>query len=264
MKTEIENSSDMKCRIEQELIKIENNSNIKILYACESGSRAWNFASLNSDFDVRFIYAHPTNWYLSIAKKKDVIEHMIDDDLDISGWDIKKSLVLLRKSNSPLLEWISSPIKYRNEKKVMNPLIELSIDAFLPESSCHHYWSMAKRILSNLEEGKVAKIKSYLYSLRAILCCKWIIKRLTQPPMRIQELLNELLPAGETRDLVDNLIYEKSQASESASTKRSLSFEEYLRGQLNNLESQIPKNPKKLPIDRFDAVFQEIISRCNS
>jgi predicted nucleotidyltransferase len=254
----------MKCRIEQELNKIEKNLNVKIIYACESGSRAWNFASLNSDYDVRFIYAHPKDWYLSIAKKKDVIEHLIDGDLDISGWDIKKSLVLLRKSNSPLLEWISSPIKYRNERTVMNPLIELSTDAFLPESSCHHYWSMANRILLNVGEGEEAKIKSYLYSLRAILCCKWIVKRHTQPPMRIEELLNELLPVGETRDLVDNLIYEKSKGAESASTKRSLSFEEYLRGQLSNLESQIPKNPKKLPIDRFDAVFQEIISRCNT
>ncbi len=260
----IEISSEMKRRIEQELNKIEYNLNVKIIYACESGSRAWNFASLNSDYDVRFIYVHPKDWYLSIARKKDVIENPIDDDLDISGWDIRKSLVLLRKSNSPLLEWISSPIKYRNDKPVMNPLIELSIDAFLPESSCHHYWSMAKRIILNFGEAEVAKIKSYLYSLRAILCCKWIIKRLNQPPMRIQDLLNEMLPVGETRDLVDNLIYEKSKGSESASTKRSLRFEEYLKGQLSNLEPQIPKNSKKLPIDRFDAVFQEIITRCNT
>ncbi len=264
MKMKIEISSDMRRRIEHELNEIENNLNVKIIYACESGSRAWNFASANSDYDVRFIYAHPKDWCLSIADKKDVIELPIDDELDVNGWDIRKSLALLRKSNSPLLEWISSPIKYRNEKPVMDPLIELSIAAFLPESSCHHYWSMAKRIILNFGEGEVAKIKSYLYSLRAILCCKWIIMRLTQPPMRIQELLNEMLPAGETRDLVDNLIYEKSKGSESASTKRSLRFEEYLKGQLNLLESQIPKNPKKLPIDRFDAVFREIISRCST
>jgi len=101
-------------RIEQELSEIEIKYSVKIIYACESGSRAWGFASENSDYDVRFIYAHTKDWYLTIDEKRDVIEIPIDGDLDINGWDIRKSLMLLRKSNSPLLEWISSPNKYKN------------------------------------------------------------------------------------------------------------------------------------------------------
>jgi len=104
----------MKKRILQELDEIENKHGVKIIFACESGSRAWGFASEDSDYDVRFIYVHSKDWYLSIEKKRDVIELPLDEVLDINGWDIRKSLRLLRKSNAPLLEWLSSPIVYRN------------------------------------------------------------------------------------------------------------------------------------------------------
>ena len=264
MTIKYENCKDMKSRIQHELNEIEKNYNIKIIYACESGSRAWGFASSDSDYDVRFIYTHPKDWYLTIAEKRDVIENPLDGDLDINGWDIRKSLILLRKSNSPLLEWISSPIKYRNVKQKMNVFVELSAVAFLPESSCYHYLSMAKNIISNFDDGEVVKIKSYLYSLRTILCCKWIIMRLNQPPMKIQDLLKEFLPIGELREIVDNLIYVKSGGTESAKIKRSLQFEEYLKDQLNFLETKIPKNPKKIPIEKFDSVFQEILLGSNT
>ena len=123
---------------------------------------------------------------------------------------------------------------------------------------------MAKNIISNFYDGEVAKIKSYLYSLWTILCCKWIIKRLNQPPMKIQDLLKEFLPVGELREIVDNLIYVKSGGTESAEIKRSLQFEEYLKDQLNFLETKIPKNPKKIPIEKFDSVFQEILLGFNT
>jgi len=254
----------MKSRIEHELKEIEKNCKVKIIYACESGSRAWNFASANSDYDVRFIYAHPKNWYLTIAERRDVIEIPLDGELDINGWDIRKSLILLRKSNSPLLEWISSPIKYRNAIPIMNGFVKLSEDAFMPESSCYHYLSMAKNIISKFDEVEEVKIKSYLYSLRAILCCKWIIKRLNQPPMRIQELLGEYLSSGKLNEFVEEIISEKSKGDEYLKIKRSSRFEDYLYDQLNILEANIPINPRKIPIEKFDFVFQEILSQCDT
>jgi predicted nucleotidyltransferase len=249
----------MKSRILKELNEIEINNDVKVIYACESGSRAWGFASEDSDYDVRFIYVHSKDWYLTIADKRDVIEIPFNGRLDINGWDIRKSLILLRKSNSPLLEWLSSPIKYRNVKSAMNAFVELSADAFLPETSCHHYLSMAQNIIDNFKEEEV-RVKSYLYSLRTILCCRWIIIRLNQPPMRIHELLKELLPSGEIRELVDKLINEKRKGSESTKVARSPNFEVYLKNQVNHLETQIPKNPKKVPVEMFDSVFQKILS----
>jgi len=254
----------MKKRILEELKKIEKNNDVKIIYACESGSRAWGFASEDSDFDVRFIYVHSKDWYLTIADKKDVIEIRFDGVLDINGWDIRKSLKLLRKSNSPLLEWLSSPIKYRNVRSVMKAFVELSADAFLPESSCHHYLSMAQNIIKGFKEGEKVSIKSYLYSLRTILCCRWIITRVNRPPMKIQDLIDEFLPSGELRELVDKLIDLKINGNESTKISRSLFFEEYLETQHNFVETNIPKNPIKIPIDKFDSVFQKILSESDA
>jgi len=152
----------MKKQISEALLRIEADNSVRIIYACESGSRAWGFESQNSDFDVRFLYVHPKDWYLSIAEKRDVIELPADEILDISGWDIRKTLQLLRRSNSPLMEWLVSPIKYQCIDAVFNPLLELSKKAFLPEASFHHYLSMARNNLAEVQNTEKPKIKSYL------------------------------------------------------------------------------------------------------
>ena len=100
--------------IKARLRLIEAENNVTILYACESGSRAWGFASPDSDYDVRFIYARHKNDYLSIASRKDVIEDPVSEVLDISGWDVRKALQLFLKSNAPLYEWLQSPVTYQH------------------------------------------------------------------------------------------------------------------------------------------------------
>ena len=99
--------------IEQKLKEIEEKENVKIILAVESGSRAWGFASPDSDYDVRFIYVRETKEYLKLNEIRDVIEWQLDETLDISGWDIKKALKLLYKTNPTLFEWFSSPIVYK-------------------------------------------------------------------------------------------------------------------------------------------------------
>ena len=94
--------NEINTRIISSLREIEGEKGVKILYACESGSRAWGFPSADSDYDVRFVYVQPVKRYLSIRKRRDVIEVSADGKLDISGWDLQKALLLLRKSNPPL------------------------------------------------------------------------------------------------------------------------------------------------------------------
>src|SRR5690349_14763485 len=96
--------------VREHLNKIENEFRVRILYACESGSRAWGFPSPDSDFDVRFIYVHDRDWYLSLSEDRDTIEKNLPGDLDIGGWDIRKTLRLISKSNVIPLEWLQSPI----------------------------------------------------------------------------------------------------------------------------------------------------------
>ncbi|MCA9438875.1 MAG: nucleotidyltransferase domain-containing protein, partial [Candidatus Omnitrophica bacterium] len=129
-----------------QLERIEDDRSVSILYACESGSRAWGFESRDSDYDVRFIYIRPRDWYLSVdlEKKRDVIELPIDDQLDINGWDARKALKLFRKSNPPLLEWLGSPIVYAEPFKFASTLREISKTHNAPTGCAYHYLHMAR------------------------------------------------------------------------------------------------------------------------
>ncbi|MBK6425906.1 MAG: nucleotidyltransferase domain-containing protein [Blastocatellia bacterium] len=104
----------IRTEILRRLAAIEKPGDVRVLYAVESGSRAWGFPSRDSDYDVRFIFIRPPEWYLSIdlESRRDVIEQPIVDDIDLGGWDIRKAFRLFAKSNPPLLEWLSSPIRY--------------------------------------------------------------------------------------------------------------------------------------------------------
>jgi len=143
------------------LAQIKNEHSVEILYAIESGSRAWGFESQDSDYDVRFIYRHPKNWYLNILPKRDVIEYPIIDLFDYSGWDLRKSLFLMNKSNPVLFEWLASPIVYIKKEKEYSLLKDASEKYFSPISSIYHYLHMAegnKRKKSGIELGIEPKI----------------------------------------------------------------------------------------------------------
>jgi hypothetical protein len=251
----------MGARILEALRDVEKKHGVKIIYACESGSRAWGFASDDSDYDVRFLYVQPLDCYLSVGDREDVIEMPSDGKLDINGWDIRKSLRLLQKSNSVLLEWLSSPVKYRKDDLAVAPLGELSRKAFMPKSSCQHYLGMAKKAIAGYPANEKVKIKSYLYTIRPVLCCRWIVKYKKQAPMLIDDLIAEFLPDrdSETRQYVDQIIEAKKAGDEGCRVGRSHLFESYLHSQIEELEALIPENGPRLPIEEFDDVFRKIL-----
>jgi predicted nucleotidyltransferase len=129
--------------IASKLKEAEAEHSVKILYACESGSRAWGFASPDSDYDVRFIYAHQKDWYLNILPKRDVIEYPVTPVYDYSGWDLRKTLFLMNKSNPVLFEWLHSPIVYYKDEYAFNVINKLAKEYFSPISSTYHYLHMA-------------------------------------------------------------------------------------------------------------------------
>lgn len=183
----------MKELIVSKLKQIEKDYDVKILLAVESGSRAWGFASPDSDYDVRFIYVRPYKDYLRLEEIRDVIELPINDELDINGWDLKKTLRLLYRSNPTLFEWFSSPIVYietefaEQFRKIMN-------EFFIPKKSLHHYISMAESNYRSYLKGDTVIAKKYFYVLRPILACRWIIDKGTPPPMLFSELASAELP----------------------------------------------------------------------
>lgn len=255
------NNRQMQKTIIKELDKIEKSRGVKIILAIESGSRAWGFPSNDSDYDVRFIYVNPKDWYLTIAEKRDVIELPIDDLLDINGWDLQKALKLMRKSNPPLFEWLSSPIQYKVVEQESDKLLELSRQSFLPETTCYHYLSMTKRYVSEIEKSRTVKLKTYMYAIRSVLCCKWIVTYMTQPPMNIFDLLDKTSDDNAFIDTVNQLVEEKSKHSEGYRVKHYDLIDTNINKIIHETQNNMPENPERPDIEIYDDVFRSILNR---
>jgi hypothetical protein len=183
----------MKQEILARLSHLEQEEGVRILYACESGSRAWGFPSTDSDYDVRFIYLQPQDWYLSIdlEKKRDVIERPINDQIDLNGWDLRKALWLYRKSNPPLLEWLGSPIIYLEKYSTASQLRTLAPEYYSPKACMYHYLHMARGNYREYLKGERVWIKKYFYILRPLLAINWLEKEMGIVPTEFRKLVNQ-------------------------------------------------------------------------
>lgn len=201
--------------IDHELLRIEQEEDVRVLYACESGSRAWGFDSQDSDYDVRFLYLRRPEAYLSIFRPRDVIERPISGMLDVNGWDLGKALLLLRKSNPALLEWLQSPIVYREQGTTAARIRHLVVPLFAPRSAMYHYVHMARGNYREYLQGEQVRLKKYLYVLRPLLACQWIETRGTMPPIVFDRLLEEILPdTSELKKAVLGLLDRKRAGDE--------------------------------------------------
>lgn len=201
-------------QILSELKRLEKQHSIKILYAVESGSRAWGFASKDSDWDVRFIYVHPPEWYLSIDEKKDSLEIMLPNELDFAGWELRKTLKLFLKSNPPLLEWLRSPLLYLEQHSTAEQMRRLSGEYFNPKSCLYHYLHMASRNYKAYLLSDQVKIKKYFYVLRPLLACKWIEENDTIAPMEFEKLISSQVDNRELKEAIETLLERKKRGEE--------------------------------------------------
>jgi predicted nucleotidyltransferase len=249
----------MKEIILQKLAELEQSENIKILYACESGSRAWGFASPDSDFDVRFIYSRNVNHYLSIAEMPDVVGLPVNEVLDIGGWDLKKALKLFLKSNGPLYEWLQSPIIYRQDNVFADEMQNLMPAYFSLRSGGNHYLSMANNTLRDDLQGDQVKLKRYFYALRPALACQWIIEKQTVPPMEFDRL-RMLISDDIVQKNIDDLLEQKKTADEKAFITPVALLNEWLTDILNYCREQMPLLPsEKKDANELNEVFRKYI-----
>lgn len=171
------------------LTNIEKTKKVKILHACETGSRAWGFPSPDSDYDVRFIYCHEKDWYLNLSQRKDTIEYMMDETWDVTGWDLKKSLLLLKKSNAPLIERFQSPIAYYGDGLFKEQFKQLVETYYSPAAVFFHHYSLVKKFWEDLKDSTEVRLKNYCYLIRSLLSCNWIINNNSVLPMHIEGLM---------------------------------------------------------------------------
>lgn len=255
--------TNIRADILMELGKIEQEEQIRILYACESGSRAWGFPSKDSDYDVRFIYVRPVEWYLSIFNKRDVIERPISNLLDINGWDLRKALNLFRKSNPPLLEWMQSPIPYYTKYSVAEQIRSISPLSFSPKSCMYHYLNMAKGNYREYLQGERVKIKKYFYVLRPILACGWIETYDTMPPIEFDRLVEALIPEGSRlRVTVEHLLQRKKAGEELDFEPKLQPINDYLEEQISHFERLAPAmgQGESTQDEQLDGLFRSALN----
>lgn len=247
--------------VRDRLADLEREHDVRVVYAVESGSRAWGFASRDSDVDARFLYVHRPAWYLTISPGRDVIEPPIDGLFDVSGWDLRKALGLFAKSNPPLLEWLRSPLVYLEEAGIAEGMRALTPTFYSRRSCFYHYWSMARSNYRAELRGDLVKPKKYFYVLRPILCCRWIEGEPTAPPpMEFDELVDRFHPAGEIREAIGRLLVEKRAGTERDMRPPVDVLQRYIEEELNALEAQAKALPLAEP-DRglLDSFFRDAL-----
>ncbi|MFB9865626.1 nucleotidyltransferase domain-containing protein [Rufibacter immobilis] len=248
----------MKELIQQKLEELESGNNITILFAVESGSRAWGFPSPDSDYDVRFIYKHPPEWYLSLDEQKDTI-NCLEGELDLVGWEIRKALRLLRKSNAALLEQIQSPILYSKKGCFLDELQTLATAYFSPRAGLHHYLSMAFNYYKACAPEDEVKLKSYFYLLRTALASLWIVENGTIPPMEFKDLLPMVRDMKQLAK-VEQLLEVKAQVGEQYRQPKEEELETYLLQILRYCESKAETLPKSVGTTQtLDQLFRTTI-----
>jgi predicted nucleotidyltransferase len=234
----------MEAAIQAKLRQIEAEQGVRILFAVESGSRAWGFASADSDYDVRFVYVCPVREYVRIVPRRDVIELPLEDALDVNGWDMFKALTLFRKGNPPLLEWLHSPLIYKEEGDFAARLRTLSRAQFSAKRLTYHYLSMAHNQFKLYVEGKSEVVaKKTLYVLRPLICIRWIEQNLSPPPTALQSTLDGITLANEVRAKLSELVERKRGGEELGAGPKDSELTQFVVQEMERIEALVSTLP---------------------
>ena len=241
------------------LREMEIKERVRVLHAVESGSRAWGFASRDSDFDVRFIYVREQEFYLRLNKSRDVIEWRLDETLDINGWDLQKTLRLLHNSNPTLFEWANSPIVYITTPE-WDTIKTCFPSYFLTKPGIYHYLSMAERNYREYLKRDIVIVKKYLYVLRPILACKWILEKQSPPPMMFSELVASEADS-ELAQEIGRLLELKTHLPEREEMPRIEPLNIFIDKMLPLLKEQVDALPKvkSMGYDELNHLFLKIL-----
>jgi len=249
------------------LAAIESEEGVTIMYACEAGSRAWGFESPDSDYDVRFVYVRPRDWYLSfdIERRRDVIERPIIDEIDYGGWDLRKSLLLFARTNGALLEWLNSPVRYVERGGFAASLRQLAATHFNATALCYHYHHMARRNFREQFIGSHVRLKKYLYVLRPLLAIQYVERGLGVPPVRFESLVEAVAPEA-VRPSIARLLDIKRAAPERGTGEPIRELNRFINAELDRHRNAFSGLGRPNPLEsadlglRLNAIFRKTIS----
>jgi predicted nucleotidyltransferase len=251
-----------RAEVHARLRKAEAQHGVRVLLAVESGSRAWGFASPNSDFDARFIYVNRTGWYLSVGleEQRDVIEYPIVDDMDINGWDLRKALRLFRNSNPGFVEWIQSPIVYESSTSFHARARELLPVVYSIVRGIHHYRSMAKTNFRGYLQADQVPLKKYFYVLRPLLAVRWLERHRQPAPIEFHRLLETVDGEPGLAAAIDDLLTLKRQSPELGLSPQVLPIQRFIEQELDRIEGlELPANDRPEVEPLLSALFRDVL-----
>lgn len=253
--------NEIKETIIKTLKQTEDLRQIQIIHAIESGSRAWGFASPDSDYDCRFIYLHRPDWYISIQKRPDVIEYAPDAVYDINGWDLIKVIGHIVKSNAVMGEWLSSGIIYQSRPEVAALLEQLATDYFNPITVSYHYLSLAKKKFAEVSSNKTARLKTYFYILRPIACLRYIEQYRQRPFMEYRKNLDAVLPPEQIYDKIIDLCNRKVLLDEADVIAPDPVLHTYIKSEIEHFNQLLPlmQFKKNNDYEYADHILRKII-----
>ncbi len=229
----------MKKEILKRLKEIEKEKEVTILFAVESGSREWGFASEDSDYDIRCVHAGRRDNYLGLKGVPEQIDS-IKGTIDVVSWDIKKFFSLFLKSNPTVSEWLSSKRVYVDKKfgkKSREDLFKIFSEDFSRSRLKHHYLSLAKQNYEKyINSGeKEVLLKKYVYILRALGCVEYISKNNSLPPLN-WKLSSVYLPKN-IKTHFEKLV-ELKKKSEKNKNKRIEELDKWIENKLKELVNE--------------------------
>lgn len=245
--------------IQQKLEEI-GQQELTLLYACESGSRGWQFPSPDSDYDVRFIFVRPQEYYLTVNELSEDLQFPIANELDIYGWDIRKVLRLMAKSNTTPFEWLQSPIVYKSQPGFREELWNLSQQYFSQRSHIFHYLGVATSAMASFTDNGQIGIKKLFYILRPLLAASWCFHKKSIAPMTIGPLMQQL-PAVLHAELTD-LITQKAHTPEQQLVTLSHSLSNYIHTTYEDLRTRAGETEKaEANIKSLNEFFRQLVRR---
>lgn len=215
MRSIIHLPDEVRAEAARRLDAIEAEKGVKVIFAIESGSRAWGFPSADSDYDVRFLYIRTIPDYLRLEQHRDVIETPIEGLWDVNGWDLRKALNLMRKGNAVVVEWLRSPLGYReigDTAQALRALADRHVDV---EHAIRHYQGlMGSQYRRDIVGRETVRLKKYFYSVRAAAALEWIKLHKTVPPMALPDLLEGGCIPPDVRAVLDPMLIAKASSKE--------------------------------------------------
>jgi len=253
----------VRTQITDRLDRLEAARDVRVLYACESGSRAWDFASPDSDYDVRVVYAHPRDWYLSVdlERRDDTVDPPIEGAIDLHGWDLRKALGLFRGANPTLREWLRSPIVYREDTALLERWRALVPDYYPPAAVALAYRGLARSIAEEQLADEPVAHKAYLYVLRALLAVRWVEQERRPVPLAFDRLLADTVDDAAVRDAVEALLARKRTGPELEDGPRRPVVHDFVEAELERQCQQSWTPPSRPGVDPLNALFRTTLAR---